>query len=396
LDEGTEQILNSFERVGSEEDDKPSLLNGDTGTLIVTNLRILYLKEKINIEENLDYYEERVREGLGFQINLKDIRSINSDSHKLINYIRVEHGDVPRKVHCFWPSGGGSQDQVISWVNDIFDPLKEIRKTGEGGRDLVFVDESHDQDDRGNLGIADILGEICIEYGLNEPDVFVGSPQDRIIEANNHLLKRIKLITSFGLGKKDPFRDETNILLEYVREGGNLFITANPPYDPPNEFLERFGVTLDNMDIKDAVNHVGRHDNHILVQDFAEHTINNGIKCIRIGDYGCYPLNISNPMIIPLAFSSKDADPPRVPIAALIPHGGGYILLVGHNRLFQDKYIEDEDNQQWLRNILSFLLSSPKGMFEDPIQRNCPQCGQPINQNDQYCGYCGEKIPENY
>jgi hypothetical protein len=193
------------------------------------------------------------------------------------------------------------------------------------------------------------------------------------------------------------------LIKEYVLEGGRLFLTSNPPYDPPNPIIEPFGVGLGEKVIKDKQNHEGKHDDHILVRDLTDHPINEGVKTIRFGDYGCHPINIINADATSLGFSSSESDPPKAPVAALIPHGKGFIMAIGQTSLFKDKYMGDYDNSRWFRNILGFLLTTrqietdvkPEIKTEEPPTYNinhCTKCGAKIEAGDLFCGNCGQSI----
>jgi len=207
-------------------------------------------------------------------------------------------------------------------------------------RFMFIVDQSHDQDDRGTIKIANIVNNICDRLQLSEPFAIQGSPDNELLVKNKHLLSKAAVLMS-----------------EYVRDGGNLFIAASPPETPPNELLEQLGAKFGEKKIQDEKHHAGRHKDHIIVEDFTNHPINEGVKSIHIGKFGCYPIEIENPQTTVLAFSSRDAEPPLEPIAALLSHGAGKAVIIGQTRLFQDDFIEKLDNRRWLQNIISYLAS---------------------------------------
>jgi len=225
-------------------------------------------------------------------------------------------------------------------------------------RFMFIVDQSHDQDDRGTIKIANIVNNICDRLQLSEPFAIQGSPDNELLVKNKHLLSKAAVLMSIGIKSGEKFsREERGLIDEYVRDGGNLFIAASPPETPPNELLEQLGAKFGEKKIQDEKHHAGRHKDHIIVEDFTNHPINEGVKSIHIGKFGCYPIEIENPQTTVLAFSSRDAEPPLEPIAALLSHGAGKAVIIGQTRLFQDDFIEKLDNRRWLQNIISYLAS---------------------------------------
>lgn len=226
-----------------------------------------------------------------------------------------------------------------------------------------------------------------------------GRPENELLVTNEHLLSSTLLLISLGTKAGDKFsQNEHTLLQRYVENGGRLLLTTCSPETPPNQILDPFGVTFERDVIKDAVHHAGRHNDHILVKDLADHPINNGVTTIRFGNYGCYPLQIHNPEAITRASSSEHAEPPKAPVAALVPYGAGQVVVIGQTRLFQDDFINEVDNQQWFENIFTFLTSTPtqpqtqenQGIISTP--NFCPKCGITRAEGALFCSNCGAKV----
>jgi hypothetical protein len=224
---------------------------------------------------------------------------------------------------------------------------------------LFIIDRSHDQDAHGMKKIANIVNNICDRLLLSEPFAIQGSPGNELLVKQKHLLPKAAVLVSIGTKSGENFSQEERELIDnYVRDGGHLFITAYPPEKPPNELLEQLGAKFGENKIQDKKHHAGRHKDHIIVEDLTNHPINEGVKSIQIGKFGCYPIEIENPQTTVLAFSSGDAEPPLEPIAALLSCGAGKAVIIGQTRLFQDDFIEKLDNRRWLQNIISYLAGA--------------------------------------
>jgi uncharacterized membrane protein len=151
-------------------------------------------------------------------------------------------------------------------------------------------------------------------------------------------------------------RQELELISDYVKNGGRLLLTASSPYDPPNSFIEPFATKFIKKEIVDEINNDGKHKDHIIVKDFADHPLNAGVNAICFGKYGCYPIEANQNAVV-LASSNNSANPANAPVAALVPYGNGLVLIIGQTRLFKDDFIEKSDNEKWLKNIINFLAS---------------------------------------
>ncbi len=407
-----EKIIKQTTQIKSNAKEKPSLSTLRSGTLVLTDKRLLYVKSKlgITIYEKMEDLEEDLRKKGSFQIPLSTIREIQSDRHRLVQYFNVNYEtDSGLKFQSFWSE---QNIDMTVWVEAIYEELKRIKKTErpvEAGkrreRIFVIVDQSHEQDTTSSAKIVEAVNGMCNRLELEEPIALKGRPKDELLVANQHLLPETALLISLATKKGDKFSAKEHDLIEkYVKNGGRFLITSYPPWEPPNSILEPFGVKIGETAIKDEFHHEGKHNDHIIVEDLISHPINEGVETISFGDYGCYPLEIDYPEAITLAFSSKDAEPPKAPVAALIPYGEGRVIVIGQARLFQDKIIDNFDNEKWFENILSYMFKEEQKIITEekpplipheppePIMNYCRNCGAKLEAEDVFCGKCGERV----
>ncbi len=268
-------------------------------------------------------------------------------------------------------------------------------------RELILVDASHVKYiGRDALdGLLDTLNRLRLPLGLDEPTVLGGKPKDRMIEEHRMLLPRTRLITFLGIAQNKFSDEEIELLEKYVELGGRLLITADPPFDAPHLLTTPFKFRFSTDVIKDESHHEGKHKDHIIVTDLAEHPINEGVKRICFGDYGCYPIVLEEGVkATVLARSSGDSKPPWSTVAVHIRHREGEVIAVGQTALFQGRYMKLEgfDNTRWFENILSYLLRPVEGEREvemveeaEELPRYCPNCGAEFDPGDLYCSNCG-------
>ncbi len=348
------------DQVSLHKKEKPGVFGGKAGWLFLTDDKLVFVKTK-----ELDKFH---REGKAeSEIPLSKIVEVASDFRLGTPYLTVryrsEQGeDILSLIH----DTAAQQVEVdyAPWVEAIHERMKEIRqskaptvgeKTPE--RTLVIVDQSHDQEGQtGNRIIAEAINGVCSKLGLDEPFALQGHPRDKLFIANHQLLPRTVLIILFGMKAGKIEQQELELISDYVKNGGRLLLTAYSPYDPPNSFIEPFGTKFLKKRIVDEISNDGKHKDHIIVKDFVNHPLNAGVNTICFGKYGCYPIEVSQNAVV-LASSSNSANPPNAPVAALVPYGNGQVLIIGQTRLFQDDFIEKSDNEKWLRNIITFLVS---------------------------------------
>lgn len=260
-----------------------------------------------------------------------------------------------------------------------------------------MVDQSHDQDDRGTSQIAEVVNSMSNRLNLNEAFTLQGRPENELLVANEHLLPRTLLLISLGTKSDDNFSEkELELIKKYVENGGRLLLTAFSPEDPPNKIIDSLGLMFVKNVVEDELHHAGRHKDHIIVKDLADHPINKGVETIRFGKFGCYSLQIENPEAIILASSSEHTEPPKAPIAALASYGMGQVIVVGQTRLFQDDFIDEVDNRRWFENIMTFLTAKSTHTQEKQAVvltlKYCTKCGIKIAEGALFCSNCGAKV----
>ncbi len=380
---------------------RPSVFGRKTGTLVLTKRRLIWVKGGLvdDIYHTLEELEKGLRERGGFEVLLASIKELNTGSFSLVPFFSVVYQtDAGSKSCSFCHS---EAEDITPWFDAVngewIAQLEASSGKSSGERDLIMVDQSHDQDDRGTMQIADVVNTVSTRLKLNEPFAMYGRPENELLVANEHLLPRALLLISLGTKSGEKFSpQERRRITKYVEEGGRFLLTAFSPEDPPNELTEAFGVTFIKNVIEDEAHHAGRHKDHILVTDLADHPINEGVETIRFGKFGCYPLHIENPDAIILAASSEQADPPKAPVAALVPHGRGHVVVIGQTRLFQDDFIDEVDNRRWFENVLAFLTAKSPPQQEKPevapSPKYCTHCGMTLLDGARFCGNCGAKV----
>jgi hypothetical protein len=184
------------------------------------------------------------------------------------------------------------------------------------------------------------------------------------------------MFISIGTKKNKFKQNDKEILVKYVQEGGTLFITPEPKKKPPNKLVEAFGFQFGEKAIRDKKNH-GVFNDHIIVRDFQDHPANEEVDSVQFGDFGCYPIYLSQNTGVPIAYSSKDANPANSIVAADIPYGEGRVLAIGQCRLFIDYFLGEKDNVIWLKNIIDYGLSTDKTIVPDAA--SAQQISTPIN-----------------
>jgi hypothetical protein len=352
--------------------EKPGVFGSKGGWLFLTDDKLVFVKTGWRGAIRACYSEEELdkfyKEGkVGLEIPLSNIIEISSDTRLGNPYLTVRYRTEQGEDVCSLLHKSTAAQVILDytpWVEAIYKRMKEIRKLeapsiGEQKleRTLVIVDQSHDQEGQTrNMVIADAVNGICSKLGLDEPFALQGHPDDKLFIANQHLLPRTVLIILFGMKAGKFEQQELELIIDYVKNGGRLLLAAYSPYDPPNSFIEPFATKFLTPEIVDEISNDGKHKDHIIVKDFADHPLNAGVNAVCFGKYGCYPLGVSQNAVV-LASSSNVADPPIAPVAVLVPYGNGHVLIIGQTRLFQDDFIKMSDNEKWLRNIINFLVS---------------------------------------
>jgi len=391
---------NIFFKEGGE----PGVFGNRQGDLALTNRRLVFIKTgalHLGSYQTVEKIEKALKEREGsFAISLLDILEFGADSSWLGPYIYVKYQtEEGLKTCCFWSN---TYFDTKEWTRKIFDEANKARMPSpeemEGGpRDLILVDASHlKYIGREALdGMLEILNRLRGDLGLDEPTVLGGKPKDRVIEEHRVLLPRTRLIIFLGVSDNKFDEEDVKLIKRYVERGGRVFLTVDPPYGPPHRLTVPLGFRFSINVIQDKEHHEGKHKDHIIVSYLSPHPVNEGVKRICFGDYGCFPIHLEDGVNATiLARSSPEADPPGAAVAVHIRLGEGEIIAVGQTCLFQGRYMKLEgfDNARWLENILSFLLRSPLGEEAEgaeELPRYCPNCGERFEPGDLYCSRCG-------
>ncbi len=360
------------DQVSLHKKEKPGVFGSKGGWLFLTEDKLVFVKTGWRGAIRACFSEKELekfyKEGkVGLEIPLSSIIEIGSDIRLGNPYLTVRYRTEQGEEICSLLHNSTAAQVVVDytpWVEAVYKRMKEIRKLEAPGvgeqkleRTLVIVDQSHDQEGQTrNRMIVEAVNGICSELGLDEPFAIQGRPSDKLFIANQHFLPRTVLIILFGMKAGKFEQQELDLIRDYVKNGGRLLLTAYSPYDPPNLFTEMFATKFLKPEIVDEINNDGKHKDHIIVKDFADHPLNAGVNSICFGNYGCYPLDVRQNAVA-LACSSDVANPPIAPVAVFMPYGNGHVLIIGQTRLFQDDFVEKLDNEKWLRNIINFLVT---------------------------------------
>jgi hypothetical protein len=264
-------------------------------------------------------------------------------------------------------------------------------------RSLIQMDQTHDQVQKYQTGLMVVLKNAAINKGCQDPNILTNRRKEWEKDENLRLSKTA-FLTSLGTKSKKYKPKDIKKIKNYVLDGGVFFLTPEPNNDPPNTLAQNLGVKFIDKSIVDKENHDDVFDDHIIIEDFMDHPINNDITRVSFGSYGCYPLLLQTDSGIPIAYSSSKSDPPKSIVAAMVKMGKGLVVVVGQNRIFEDDYLPKYDNYKWLQNMFDFALSFEKHeekIIQEPsiiTRKFCTTCGSKLNPTDVFCGECGARI----
>lgn len=397
-----------------------SIFGSKRGDLVLTNRRLVFIQTGWGIHIKAydtvkDLVNAEKERGAYLEIDLLKVVEVASDSHMMSPYFTVKyetpHGITTR--HFFVPAGTYFEPE--KWVICIKEAGNEVRydimqeeieeekEAGEFKRDIYIVNMTRTAFAGKNVNNLFIEMLRSSRPELTDEDVilFDGGPQDEVYVALKNYLPRAALITFFGL-KSDKFSDEElDNIEEYVREGGRLVISSDAPWDPPGKLAKVFGIEFGINRVKDLEHHEGKHNDHIIVTDLADHPLNYDVSFICFGDYGGHPLKIIDRHSETIAYSSNKAEPPEAAVTSLFSYHEGEILVIGQTCLFDGNFIDMEsfDNRKWFENIVQYMTRVEEEVEEIPeepekpevklSQKFCHNCGKELEDNFKFCGYCG-------
>lgn len=384
--------------------EKPPLFGAKNGTAVRTNKRIIFLRSRMGLTSynTIEKIEEDLKKKDSFQIKLKEIFDVEVDANLGFSYFRVSYkNNGITNYASFWGENYSAgtimniassiQKEPEKKVND-FEEIIESRE-----RILIQMDQTHDQVKKWQTALMVALKNAANNKGCQVPIILTNRRKDWEKDENLRLSKTV-LLTSLGTKSKKYKPRDINKIKNYVLDGGVFFLTPEPNNDPPNTLAQNLGVKFIKKSIIDKENNDDVFDNHIIVEDFTDHPINNDISKVLFGHHGCYPISLQTESGVPLVYSSSKSVPPRSIVAAIVKLGKGLVIVVGQNSLFEDYFIPTHDNYKWLQNMFDFALLYEKNQEKNiqessiKISKFCTNCGSKLNPTDIFCGECGTRI----
>jgi hypothetical protein len=324
------------------------------------------------------------------------------------------HGTSIR--HFFVPEGTYFEPE--KWVICIKDVGNEVRydlmqeedgevETEGSGRTIYVVNMTRTAFAGKNVNNLFMKTLQNIRPQLTEENIITldSKPIDKAFVTLKDYLSNAVLVTLFGL-KSDKFsEEELNNIEEYVHRGGRIIISSDAPWDPPNKLAEAFGIEFGSERISDPEHHEGKHNDHIIVTEFADHPLNNEVNFICFGDYGCHPITVREGEYTAIASSSSKTLPPETAVASLIRYYEGEVLVIGQTCLFDGNYLDMDgfDNRLWFENMVQYMTRvdeegmmphEPEKSFQKLSQKFCHHCGKELEESFHFCGYCGAQKVE--
>jgi|GEM_PF-5995827 len=158
-------------------------------------------------------------------------------------------------------------------------------------------------------------------------------------------------------------RRELLNLITYVYLGGIIFITPaalpllEESYHGLNSFMANFSVIYTDLKITDKEHHEGKYEDHVIIHDFATHSLTENVNTVCFLDYGGLPFEVLDDSVKVLAITDY-VYPPGQPVLILAPRGKGWLIGFSCSTTFkEDKY----DNFKLARNILKFMMNPVEG-----------------------------------
>lgn len=133
-------------------------------------------------------------------------------------------------------------------------------------------------------------------------------------------------------------------IVDFVEDGGILFIAIHIPPSNLENLLEEFGFEVEKKPIERQV---------VTGRPAFDHILTRGIDEITM--YGCF--RVSNPIIVEkretVSFSSDE----NMGIVGFKQFGKGYVIIAGDDAAFTDTYIKSSDNRKLIENLAEFIKS---------------------------------------
>jgi len=216
-----------------------------------------------------------------------------------------------------------------------------------------------------------------------------------LIENSGMRIEKLSMVNMENIGPndilwisfiKEPYTaDEINFVRNFVNEGGKLFVTAewgniNKNVTLLNDILKPFNISFNPDRVTDYVHSIKK-EIEILGDVVGEQTIPHFIILDRLNTKHEISKEIEKISFIagcsvmggtPLVFSSNESfgdlnanmkwdKGERIgsfPVICCSTYGKGKIVCIGDTSLIMDKYIDDYDNRDFIKNVFKWLSSS--------------------------------------
>jgi glycosyl hydrolase family 42 (putative beta-galactosidase)/uncharacterized protein DUF4350 len=155
---------------------------------------------------------------------------------------------------------------------------------------------------------------------------------------------------------------ESKAILDFVKNGGGLFICGNWSRGPHKwlsnshvnkSFLKQLGAAVVNVGIKDKVNFTDNEQWHPVFKDFTNHKLTQNIKSIYSQGMGF--LSIKKEIWESLVLSGKNSNYPGKAVVAVRQYGKGRIVLCGDSAWLKPAMLSQGDNKRFLINLIKWL-----------------------------------------
>jgi len=217
-------------------------------------------------------------------------------------------------------------------------------------------------DNTANIGNTGDSGYSMFAKLFNDQDFSVEEKSIGVITQDS--LTGYDAVILTWLKSKTFSTEESNTIFSYAQQGGNvLLIGEHGLYSDTwnnnfNVFGEKFGVTTAENFLEDQ-NNYQENEYWPIISDFKNHAITNGLR--KIVYIAGSSLNLDDAGT-GIAFTSSVATPAgRQPIIAATEINQGRFVTTCDSNLFNNKYIEFQDNKMLVENIVKWLAEADYG-----------------------------------
>ncbi len=177
--------------------------------------------------------------------------------------------------------------------------------------------------------------------------------------------------STVGEGSPQLSEGEIEALASWVEAGGGLIVlgeTEQAKYgNNLNELLARFGAEIENTTVQDYEHH--REAPTWIYADLVEADVAGADPLTRVDElcfYRAGTLALSNGGRV-IARTSADAAPPKAPLAAVIEHGAGRVVVLSDSDLFGDDCIGALDHEALWVNLAYWAAAPSFGRPEESV-----------------------------